>query len=65
MTLVQWGMRFERRWHEEPDLWDVVPGVGLSDHGAHIYGIPFFDSHPSFVGKINWKVVEGGYVRGI
>lgn len=63
MTLIQWGLEFEGI--SEPDLWDVVPGVGLSDHGAHVYGIPFFDTHPSFIGTINWQIVDGGYVRGI
>lgn len=61
MSLLKWGLQFE----EEPDAWSVVPDVELSTHGAHVKGYPFFDSHPTYKGKINWLVVEGGYIRGI
>ena len=65
MSLRQWGLAFERQHNDEPHLWDVVPGVVMSDHGAHIMAYPFFDSHPTYHGQINWKTAEGGYVRGI
>ena len=61
MSLLKWGLQFE----EEPDTWSVVPCVELSTHGAHVMGYPFFDSHPTYKGKINWMSVEGGYFRGI
>lgn len=65
VSLELWGMRLERQPKYDLAWWEFMPDVGLSDHGAHVYGIPFFDNHPSYAGRINWKVVDGGYIRGI
>lgn len=64
MTLHKWGLVFEQV-PDEPDTWTIVPDVGLSDHGAHVYGVPFFDTHPTYKGRLRWQVVSGGYIRGI
>ena len=63
MTLLVYGLVFED--DGEPLPWQVHPCVKLSDHGAHILGVPMFDNHPAYAGKINWNTVDGGYIRGI
>lgn len=61
MTLMQFGMRFENDF--EPNVWDVIPEVHISDYGLHYKCMPWFarksDTHYQ---GLNWEIVTGGFI---
>jgi len=60
VNLLNFGLQFDM---SEPNVWDLVPDIHLSEYGVHVKQWPWF-AHPNdwtYTG-LNWQTVEGGFV---
>ncbi len=62
MNLLSFGMVFEEVL--EPNVWDVIPEIHLSDYAAHVKQMPWFAhvSDTAYQG-LNWEIVSGGLIQ--